>query len=60
MDEGLDTGDMLSWHAIDIGSQESTAQLHDRLAALGGEMIALTLRQALSGTASRSCHARLV
>lgn len=49
MDEGLDTGAMLAWRAIEIGPEESTAQLHDRLAALGGEMIVSTLRQALSG-----------
>jgi methionyl-tRNA formyltransferase len=38
MDEGLDTGAMLTARAIPIGDDDAGA-LHDRLAALGGEMI---------------------
>ncbi len=45
MDAGLDTGDMLLREALAIGD-DSTAQLHDRLAALGGRMIVDALRQA--------------
>ncbi|HEX7865542.1 MAG TPA: methionyl-tRNA formyltransferase [Variovorax sp.] len=39
MDAGLDTGDMLLREAVDIGSGDNTARLHDRLADLGGKMI---------------------
>jgi methionyl-tRNA formyltransferase len=35
MDEGLDTGDMLSFHAWVIESQDTTKTLHDKLAILG-------------------------
>jgi methionyl-tRNA formyltransferase len=34
MDEGLDTGDILLAQKLAIGSDETTGQLHDRLAAL--------------------------
>lgn len=39
MEEGLDTGPMLSKQALEIGADETTGQLHDRLAALGASMI---------------------
>lgn len=39
MDEGLDTGDMLMTRATPIGPEETTADLHDRLAAMGADMI---------------------
>ncbi|RYF66513.1 MAG: methionyl-tRNA formyltransferase, partial [Comamonadaceae bacterium] len=48
MDAGLDTGDMLLEERLAIG-EDSTAQLHDRLAALGGRMIVDALRQAEAG-----------
>lgn len=40
MDEGLDTGPVLMRQAIPIGAEETTSDLHDRLSALGAEMIA--------------------
>ena len=45
MDAGLDTGEMLLVEAVDIAPDDTTATLHDRLAALGGRLIvdALTL-----------------
>ena len=43
MDEGLDTGAMLAMEAMAIAEDETTASLHDRLAALGGKMIVDTL-----------------
>ncbi|SDD77351.1 methionyl-tRNA formyltransferase [Variovorax sp. CF079] len=49
MDAGLDTGDMLLAESLAIG-EDSTAQLHDRLAALGGRLIADALKQADAGT----------
>ena len=39
MDAGLDTGPMLLTRELDIGAEETTGQLHDRLAALGAEAI---------------------
>jgi methionyl-tRNA formyltransferase len=44
MDAGLDTGAMLSMRSVPILPNDTTARLHDRLAALGGEMIVETLR----------------
>ncbi|CAN7691934.1 methionyl-tRNA formyltransferase [Variovorax sp. LjRoot130] len=48
MDAGLDTGDMLLAESLAIG-EDSTAQLHDRLAALGGRLIVDALKQAEAG-----------
>ena len=39
MDEGLDTGPMLLRRALAIEPDETTASLHDRLAALGASLI---------------------
>jgi methionyl-tRNA formyltransferase len=39
MDEGLDTGDMLSVQAIDIDATDNAQTLHDKLANLGSSMI---------------------
>jgi methionyl-tRNA formyltransferase len=47
MDAGLDTGAMLHKCAAEIGADETSSQLHDRLAALGAE----ALMQALPGIA---------
>lgn len=44
MDEGLDTGAMISRQAIPIEATDTTASLHDKLAKLGGEMIVRCLR----------------
>ena len=49
MDEGLDTGAMLAMRELAIAPDDTTATLHDRLAALGGEMIVEALRQAGAG-----------
>jgi methionyl-tRNA formyltransferase len=52
MDAGLDTGDMLLREAVEIGD-DNTARLHDRLAALGGRLIAEALAQLEGGTLVR-------
>jgi methionyl-tRNA formyltransferase len=54
MDVGLDTGDMLFVEALPIGPEDSTATLHDRLAALGGRMIVDALRATASGPLART------
>jgi methionyl-tRNA formyltransferase len=43
MDEGLDTGDVLLTKELAIDDDESVAQLHDRLAALGAQALLDTL-----------------
>lgn len=45
MDAGLDTGDMLVSEAAEIGPAETSASLHSRLAALGGQLIVRALTQ---------------
>ena len=49
MDAGLDTGEMLLAEAIDIGADDSTGSLHDRLAPLGGRLIVEALELAACG-----------
>ncbi|MDC0136449.1 methionyl-tRNA formyltransferase [Sulfitobacter sp.] len=39
MEAGLDTGPVLLRDALDIGAEETTAQLHDRLAVMGAQLI---------------------
>lgn len=43
MDVGLDTGDILQTAETEIGENETSAELFDRLSALGGELILKTL-----------------
>ena len=50
MAEGLDTGDMLEQAKVKIGENETSAELFDRLAALGGELILHTLDELEKGT----------
>ena len=49
MDAGLDTGDMLLLEKLAIAAADTTATLHDRLAALGGKMIVQALDLAVRG-----------
>ncbi|WAC75742.1 methionyl-tRNA formyltransferase [Roseateles sp. SL47] len=49
MDEGLDTGDMLLEDREPIAADDTTARLHDRLAAMGGRLILTALAQAATG-----------
>ena len=46
MDAGLDTGDMLLIGTEPVRADDTTAMLHDRLAALGGRLIVDALSQA--------------
>ena len=46
MDAGLDTGAMLLAEPLPIAAHDSTATLHDRLAALGGRLIVQALELA--------------
>jgi methionyl-tRNA formyltransferase len=53
MDAGLDTGDTLLARAVPIQGDDTTATLHDKLAALGGRMIVEALELASSGSLVR-------
>jgi methionyl-tRNA formyltransferase len=52
MDIGLDTGPILSQHAVPIDAGETGSTLHDRLADLGARMLPATLTAHLSGEVS--------
>ena len=49
MDAGLDTGDMLLMERLAIAPTDTTALLHDRLAAQGADLIVRALEQVASG-----------
>ena len=49
MDAGLDTGDMLLIEKLPITPQDSTGELHDKLALLGAQMIVRALALAEAG-----------
>lgn len=44
MAEGLDTGDMLLQRATDIGENETSAELFDRLSVMGADLLIETLK----------------
>ena len=50
MDVGLDTGDILLTSETPIGENETSGELFDRLAVLGGELILKTLSALENGT----------
>lgn len=49
MDEGLDTGPMLMARSVPIRPDDTTGSLHDRLAALGAEMVVEALHRLPEG-----------
>lgn len=49
MDAGLDTGPVLLSASLPIGPEETAAELHDRLAALAGEVLADGLQRLTNG-----------
>lgn len=54
MDEGVDTGDMLLQETTPVEPEETYDHLHDRLAALGADLLLQTIRQIEAGTAART------
>ncbi|HEY0843991.1 MAG TPA: methionyl-tRNA formyltransferase [Noviherbaspirillum sp.] len=50
MEEGLDTGPMLTMERIPIAPTDTTGSLHDKLAELGGRMIVDALRKLEQGS----------
>ena len=49
MDEGLDTGPLLTWRSIPLAGDERTPALTERLFALGGEVLAEMLPRFVAG-----------
>ncbi len=45
MDEGLDTGDMLLSEEIEIGEYETSEELFERMATLGGKLLVKTIQE---------------
>lgn len=52
MDQGLDTGDIITMQSCDIEPQDTTLTLHDKLAHLGAQMIVQQVRQLQDGEVS--------
>lgn len=53
MDVGMDTGDMILKEETEIGENETTGELWDRLAQIGAKLLVKTLEQVENGTAPR-------
>ncbi len=53
MDKGMDTGDIILKQEVEIGENETTGELWDRLALLGGNLLVDTLEQIEKGIAPR-------
>jgi len=54
MDEGCDTGDIISAERIAIAADETGGGLHDKLAVLGGELLVRTLPSILDESCTRT------
>ena len=53
MDIGMDTGDMILKENVDIGEDETTGELWEKLASLGGKLLVDTLKLIETGKAPR-------
>ena len=53
MDVGMDTGDIILKQEVQIGENETTGELWDRLSILGGELLVETLKKIESGDIAR-------
>ena len=53
MDEGMDTGDMILKQTIEIGENETTGELWQKMSKIGGELLVETIKQIEQGTAPR-------
>lgn len=54
MNEGMDTGDMILKKEVEIGEDETTGELWNRLSEIGGELLVETLEKLQNGTAPRT------
>lgn len=53
MGAGMDTGDMILKQEVEIGEDETTGELWERLSKIGSELLVETLKQIEAGTAPR-------
>ncbi|MGN1326523.1 MAG: methionyl-tRNA formyltransferase [Clostridia bacterium] len=53
MNAGMDTGDMILKQEVEIGEDETTGELWQRLSKIGGELLVKTVEQIENGTAKR-------
>lgn len=53
MNEGMDTGDMILKEEVEIGENETTGELWNRLSKIGGKLLVETLEQIEKGIAPR-------
>ena len=53
MDVGMDTGDIILKEVVDIGEDETTGELWERLSKIGGKLLVNTLKLIESGNAPR-------
>lgn len=54
MNEGLDTGDIISMQEVAIGEDTTGGELYETLADVGAELLSRTLKSILAGTANRT------
>lgn len=54
MDVGMDTGDIIEVEKTKIGKEETTGELWDRLAKMGGKLLVQTLNNIEEGTVART------
>ena len=53
MDEGMDTGDIIFKEQVEIGENETTGELWEKLSKIGGKLLVKTLNEIEKGTAPR-------
>jgi len=53
MDVGMDTGDMILKEEVEIGPDETTGEVWDKLSKVGGQLLVKTLEKIEDGTAPR-------
>lgn len=53
MDEGMDTGDMILKETVQIGDNETTGELWDRLSIIGAKLLVNTIEQIENNTFNR-------
>ncbi|MBE6536606.1 MAG: methionyl-tRNA formyltransferase [Ruminococcaceae bacterium] len=53
MNEGLDTGDIISVEKFPIGPEDNFEDIHDKSALVGGELLSKTIKDIENGTAQR-------
>lgn len=54
MNEGLDQGDIISQETVEITEQDTASSLHEKLSAVGRDLLLKTLPSIIDGTAPRT------